>query len=327
MIKLLTRTVAVASVLLQLTAPLALHAQQQSQRYVDGIVAVVNEEVITISTVLRQTAPREQALAQQLSAEKFEEAVNDLREKALDSIIEKELMYAEFKSKGYTIPNDFLSERLSQVVASEAGGDWELFRSQLADQNMTLDDFRERLHKQLAVEVLYEEEVRKKVSVTEDDIQNYYYDNKEQFTRPEKVKLQLIFLNRENRTQDQLVHAVEMVMKQLDNGVLFGTVAKRYSDHPSAEEEGVLGWMPIASLNPRLQPVAINLEIGTISMPVGTAEGVYFLKVHERTDEQLQPLSAVRKEISNLLEQKKQRERYEKYTTMLERKFYVKKFL
>jgi peptidyl-prolyl cis-trans isomerase SurA len=302
-------------------------AADANSRYVDGIVAVVNDEVITVSQVLRQTMPRERVMVRHMSMDDYRAKVNQLREETLEFLINNELMAAEFEDRGYTLPAEFISEQLDSVVARETSGDWELFRSQLQDEGISLQEFEDKLERRLSADALFDEEVRRKVSVNEKEIKTYYRSHHDEFSRPQSVNLQLLKISSTDRDEQALRHRLQEVVDALKEGASFEQVAQQFSDDPTAENGGDLGWKAVDELNERFKQVAYSMEIDKISPPILLKDGIYLLKINERKDKELQPFSVVRDEIERKLREDKQQERYNEFIKNLRNKFYVKKFI
>ena len=305
----------------------SLQAVDKNSRYVDGIVAVVNDEVITVSQVLRQTMPRERVMARHMPQDEFRAKVNQLREETLEFLINNELMAAEFEDRGYTLPAEYVSEQLDSVVARETNGDWELFRSQLQDDGMTIQEFQDKLERRLSADALFEEEVRRKITINEKELKAFYRSNRDEFARPQSVHLGILKISSENRDDKAIRERLQTVVTALKEGDSFEDVARQFSDDPTAKNGGDMGWTPVDGLNDRFKRVAYSMEIGKISPPLALKDGVYLLKVKQRKDKELQPFAVVREEIERKLRDTKQKERYEQFIKSLRNKFYVKKFI
>ncbi len=314
-------------VLVVFTCAIRGHAAPDKPVYTDGIVAVVNNEVITVSDVLRQTMRHERALTQRSDRADYRSRINQLRQQTLESLINNELLAAEFEGKGYKLPGDYVSERLDAVVAQQASGDWDKFRAELQEQGMSMAEFEEQLKKQLAAEALFDEEIRRKTIVTDSDVRKYYEENIARFTRPESVKLQVIKIAGENRDEQQIRARLEEVVQALRSGADFADVAKSYSDDSTAADGGVQEWRDFEELPPPFQQFLATAEDGRISPPLPTDDGVWLVRTEETKGEKTQAFENVRDMIEDNLREERQRERFEEFIKNLRDKFYVKKFI
>src|SRR5690349_24861705 len=105
-------------VLLVALVPLSLQAQSGSAVPLNGIVARVNDNVITYKEVLTAIAPEldflEQRLADQPSV--FEQKARELRANAVRDLVERQLILAEFKTGGYNLPESYLEDQIAKDI-------------------------------------------------------------------------------------------------------------------------------------------------------------------------------------------------------------------
>ena len=101
---------------------------------VDGVAAVVNGDIITLSQVRGLSAPREKLLRSQYTGEELEKQLKATRELALKDLIDRRLVIQAFKKEKYEIPDHFVEERMHEIIRENFGGDRATFIKTLEAQ-------------------------------------------------------------------------------------------------------------------------------------------------------------------------------------------------
>ncbi len=116
--------------------PVCCAAFAQEPLVVDGIAAIVNGDVITISQVRALSAPREKQLRAQYTGQELEKQLKAARELALKDLIDRQLVLQAFKKEKYEIPDHFVDERMHEIIRENFGGDRNTFIKTLEAQNL-----------------------------------------------------------------------------------------------------------------------------------------------------------------------------------------------
>ncbi|PYK06586.1 MAG: peptidylprolyl isomerase, partial [Verrucomicrobia bacterium] len=110
-----------------LMPPLCRAAFAAETQVVDGIAAVVNQDVITYSQVRMLSAPREKLLRSQYTGEELEKQLKQLREAALKDLVDRRLIIQAFKKENYQIPDHLVDQRMQEIIRESFGGDRNTF--------------------------------------------------------------------------------------------------------------------------------------------------------------------------------------------------------
>lgn len=198
------------------------------------------------------------------------------------------------------------------------------FEEELKKRSLTAADLRETLRRELITNKLLEQEVTSKVSVTDEDVNNFYNANRAQFTiAEESYRLAQIVVSPDraaqqtNRTGNDATTAqeasfkVRMIMERLKAGASFADVAMDYSeDRESAQRGGDLGLVPMSALKRApepLQKAVIGQKPGSVS--VATSGGVHSIVAviaHEAPGERNLSTPGVREAITETLKTRKE---------------------
>ena len=122
-------------------SPLCRAAPVAEPQVIDGIAAVVNDDVITFSQVRVLSAPKERLLRSQYQGQELLAKTKEARAAALKDLIDRQLMIQAFKKESYQIPDFFLDQRVRQIIDESFGGDRNTFIKTLQAQNYTLGEF------------------------------------------------------------------------------------------------------------------------------------------------------------------------------------------
>jgi peptidyl-prolyl cis-trans isomerase SurA len=172
----------------------------------------------------------------------------------------------------------------------------EEFQRQLKERGVTVDDLKQDIRRQISVDKLLNREVVSKISITDQDVANFYNENRSQFNVAEtqyRIAQIVVTPHKDpqvrNRKNDDATTDIEARRKcaalsqQLRGGADFSTIAMDYSEDPvSAPSGGDLGFIPESSLNqsdPLLKKAVLALKPGEISDVIHLRDGYRILKL------------------------------------------------
>jgi len=176
-------------------------------------------------------------------------------------------------------------------------------------KNMGLEEDRDvleqikKMTEQILVQALIEREILNKVKVNDEEVLEYYEQNKDSFTEKEQVHLYNILLETEEEAQN--------VLEQLKAGGNFSEIAIEKSSGPSAAQGGDLDYIAKGTIIPEIEEVIFALELEELSEVVKTDFGFHILKITEKKAETVKTLEEVREEIVQTLLPEKQKEAFE----------------
>ena len=162
------------------------------------------------------------------------------------------------------------------------------------------------------IRVLLEREIEDRVP-SEDDCRCYYEQNRERFRAPDRVRVRHILLGAPADDISARIHAKtegERLIGELKaNPVLFADFALRYSDCPSKDQGGALGWLQRGQTTPEFDRQIFRLREGFTAFPVESRWGYHVVSIDEIKAGEALEFDAARARISDYLElQVRQRE-------------------
>jgi peptidyl-prolyl cis-trans isomerase SurA len=238
--------------------------------------AVVDGKEITRNQV-EQAFRRVATDAQGLSEEESLAAKLGL----LDDLVMEEILLAKAQALKLEV-----AESEVDTAQAEAKKDLteDAFQQELIRRRLTVADMRESLRRQLLSQKLINQEVGSKITVTDQQVTDFFNANRQQFNLPEDAYhlAQIIVTpvrdqQLANRTGDDAgtpqaaTAKVSMLMERLKSGTAFGDLARDYSEDPeSAPRGGDLGLVPISAVKQAPAP----LRDAVLQMAPGNARVV-----------------------------------------------------
>ena len=153
------------------------------------------------------------------------------------------------------------------------------------------------------------------INITDNEIADYYENNKSEFNAQESTKASHILVDSEEKAN--------MIIDEINIGLQFDEAAKKYSSCPSKEVGGDLGFFESGNMVPEFEKVAFTLEKNQISGPVKTQFGYHIIKTTDKKPARQQLLEEVKEDIRRQLEMEKQSEMFQTKINSLENKYKV----
>lgn len=273
-----TPIVAIAVSLLSLFASGHGSAQSLPLTRVDGIAAVVNEDVILISELQRATG---NFLAQFAGKEQQLPPLPVLERQILDRLVVSRLQIERANEMGIRI-GDVELEQAVQSVASNNRMSVDQLRQQIALDGTTFDQFRRDLRNEILIQRLRQRVVQSRVAVSDTEIDLALA------ARGEDRQVHLAHIQvalPDAATPEQIETAskkIDGIKALIDKGEMdFTAAAIRYSDAPNALQGGDLGWRGMSEIPNLFTRTVQTMKDGDISQPVRGPAGYQLIRLIE----------------------------------------------
>ena len=305
-----------------------------AEELIDRIVAVVNNDVISLSDLNRAIGPMLAAYSQQKGQALSDEERGELVKKAIDQLVEKKLI--EQKAKEFNIKvTDKDIDRSVEEVLQRNNLTLEQLKEVLKKDGSSLEDYRKMLQSEILMSKVVAREVRSKVTITEKDIQDYYgqgVKSQSQDKPGERVRIQQIFIAITPETTakqaEKLTRQLEDIRAKIVAGEDFGQLAVKYSQDASAKEGGDMGYFGRGELLPLVENAAFNMQAGEVSSVIRTPVGIHIIKVVEKQGSSEETAKSYnRQEVEDTLYRQQVDALYQKWIDDLKNKAYVKIYL
>jgi parvulin-like peptidyl-prolyl isomerase len=296
---------------------------------IDAVAATVDREVILQSDLVAEIGPLLETLRTSAATQQeFDRQVDEALRDALDQAVEQKILYREALLAGVEVTDEDIDDRLRQIKAQYESND--AFMRVVEQAGESMGDFRERLRKQIMAITMgvgkrrmFEDEA----VISESEMAQYYQDNIDQFSRPERVKVRRIFLPASGDDLARAEAQLQALKEEISLGADFAGLAEAHSKGPSAEEGGLIGWVQRGDLVPQLEEVIFQMSAGDVSPVVLTDFGAQLLLVEEKQEAGQASFEEVRTEIEPILREQYADERYEKWMNELRKRSRVNIYL
>jgi len=295
---------------------------------VDGVAAVVNGDVVTYSQVRGLVAPREKLLRAQFHGDELVKKIKEVRQAALQDLIDRQLILQSFKKENFQIPDHFVEERMHDIVRTDFGGDRNTFIKTLEAQNFTMGEFKKMEMEKMIVQAMRSKNVKLNTIASPAKVEEYYKAHREDFTSKEQIKLRLIMIPShasDGEAAAQKAMADE-IFEKLVNGAEFERMAQLYSEDSTREHGGDWGWVERKTLAAPLEKAAFSLGVGKVSRIIEFSGNYYILKVEDKKGGETKSLVDARADIEKKLIQQEAQNLQERWLTSLRSKAYIKTF-
>lgn len=255
-----------------------------SEQLLDGIVAIVNDEIILRS----ELESRAQMTASELAARRIPiQDTTELALKVLDALILEKLQFERIQQLGIQATDEEVVEHL-QKVAKENGLSLEALRLTLNRQSPNgFREARDQIREQMLLQKLKQKEVIEKTQVTESEIDNYLQRMSIQNNAIE-YRLKHIMLalpeGATPQTRTQVEADLLKLRQRILNGEDFSQVAVRHSQGNKALEGGDLGWLSMDAIPTFFSETVTQLESGQTSQVIRSPIGFHIIQLAATRD-------------------------------------------
>ncbi len=260
---------------------------------VDGIVATVNGTPITLS----QVRQRAEILKQK------DPGSRDLRQKALEDIIDDDIIFDELKTMGVSVGEGDVDAAIDQM--SEANGvPTETLKAGLKAKGVSYRAYKDDIRSEIAKSKLVSYKFRSEITITDDDIQRYYLAHEKEFSKVKQADISHILIaippDTPKKQQEKLHDLAMTVVGKIRNGESFSNAAGQYSDDKyTSKSGGYLGPVEEGSLYPVLNTAIFKARPGQMIGPLRTPVGYEIILVSGFKSPGLLPLKDVKERIRN----------------------------
>jgi parvulin-like peptidyl-prolyl isomerase len=305
--------------LVGLAAVLSLAAGQ----VVEEIVAVINEDIITLSQYKEQYDSTVQQMRAALQGEEFDKQLAMLKKEMLNMMITDLLLMQQAKEKNLNVGEQLKSAVENIKKENNIASDDDLKRG-LQQQGMDYDQWLKQLEDNMLKQGVIYSEVDRSIVLDDSEIIGYYKLHPQEFTESEEYKIRAVYLSTEENAAAALEEKKKEIGDKVKAGEPFNVLAKEYSDGPAKESEGDLGTFKKGELDKALELAVSKLKAGETSGWIETKNGWYILKLEEKKESRLMTFEEVRKNVEERLYTQKKEKKLGEFLKVLREKSYIK---
>ncbi|MDY6847776.1 MAG: SurA N-terminal domain-containing protein [Geoalkalibacter sp.] len=289
------------------------------------VAAVVNQDIITTYELEREI---ESVLAGEAAAGRPSPADNvALRQQVLEQLIEQKLVNQRVRELGLEVSEAEVEEAIDDVV-KQNNITRDQLRQALAAQNLSLNDYREKLRQQILRFKLIGREVQSKVEVSEREVRDYFRENIDSFRGDPTVSLAYLqfAIPRDsmigNTQVEDIRERAREALALLRQGEDFYSTIFIYSTDDNVDG-GDLGTFTRDELRPSFARAVEGLEEGEVTDLIETPEGIFILSVEGRHPGPIRRFDTVKDEIREKLLSQDREQRFQEWSRTLKKDAHI----
>ena len=259
-------------------APATAPASEPEFTLADGIVATVNDQIIT-GFDLRQRMLSVIAMSQ---VQPTEENIPAIQQQALQSLIEERLQAQEIAKYDTLIVSDADVDQEIASMAQEAGATPASYMSFLEQGGIRPAALRAQLRTEIGWRELVGGRFNSRSRVSRGQVDQAVRQLTEAAAKPQYLIGEIYLEANRVGGQQAAINGAEQLVAQMVQGAPFQAVARQFSAAPSAARGGDAGWIVQGSMQPALQTAMDALQVGQLSRPIPVEGGVYIIYMRDK---------------------------------------------
>jgi peptidyl-prolyl cis-trans isomerase SurA len=272
--------------------PSSTFAQESELQVVDEVIAQINDDVITLSMLKRESKERMDALRQSgMSQEEAAAEVSKRQPELIATLVNEALLLQ--KGKELDLSNEVEAEvnrRMLEVAKEQGIATIEKLDAAMRESGVDPVATRQTLRTEIMKQAVIQGEVDRKLffGLTPDELKKYFDEHQDKFRKPESVTISEIFLSSAGKNEAEVkARALELVT-QLRAGADFSKVAAANSEREvngvrsAPQNGGKVGAFEVPNLREDIANSVKNVKVGGVSDPLRTNDGYQILRVDER---------------------------------------------
>ena len=265
-----------------------------------------------------ETLPEDETLANKLAL--------------LNELIIQDILLAKARELKIQVPDTDIDKAFADAKKNMTD---QAFQDELKKRNLTADDMREEIRRDLLSQKVIEREVTAKATVTDQEVTDFFNANKAQFNRPEEAYhiAQIVVTpvrdaqvgnssGDDATTPQEAAAKTQMLMERLKAGTAFSELAANFSEDPrTAPRGGDLGFVPVSALQqapPALRDAVLKTTPGSVRLVSnGGAHTIVLVVAHDTAGQKDLSMPDVKQGINQTLKGRREQLLRAAYVTAL----------
>ena len=260
---------------------------------IEQVLVKVNGDIITKTELeQRQVAVLRQRMNGQVDPEmlkndaQLKKMLAEITPQVLVNAIDELLLIQHGRELGYHMSDEQFRQIVNNIRKEQGLQDETKFQQALAQENMTTDDLRKQLERQMLIEQVQRQEVGSKLTITEEEARQYYAKHPDEFSDPASITLREVLVEvpaseggvnvaRDDAAKKKIEDLRDRALKGED----FAKLVAEASNSSSKANGGLIGPFSPADMSPQLKALVDKMKPGDITPPIRTARGYQIFKL------------------------------------------------
>src|SRR5215218_638839 len=200
-------------------SPSRAFAQEGSMQVIDEVIAQVNDDVITLSMLKRETKERIEALKQSgMTEQQATEEVAKRQAELIATLINEKLLLQ--KGKELDLANEIEAEvnrRMLQIANEQGIPSIEKLIEAMRQNGLVYEDVRRTMRTEMTKQAVLQNEVDRRVYLgfSSEEVKKYYEAHPDKFRKPESIKLSEIYLSTIGKDEEAVKARAQELVTQI----------------------------------------------------------------------------------------------------------------
>ncbi len=294
----------------------------------DRIYVKVNDEII-LESEINETVD---LLSTQMKLSGKTVDVDKLKKEVINNLIDQKLIITMAKDENINISDEAVADRVNEFIDSlrKRFSNEAEFEEALSKEGLSYTDFRLKIESQVRDNLVFTKVKQKKQqdfisksTVSDEEIENFYNNNKSQFKINDEVNLKHIFFDKSNDS----IKDLKKYTNDLYNAIISGKSFEKVTEELKSVD-GIkvvdLGWVDTTQLARNIREAVTGLKKNAVTKPVETEDGYHILKVVDVKKGQLQPLNEIKEKVRIKIIEEKVEKMWNEWLTKIKKDAYIK---
>ncbi len=261
---------------------LLLFASVSSAEVVDRVVAVVNNEIVTLSDLkeFSKKVDKGTMIDDLLLFGQRPESLKGNQKAQLEYLIYERLLDSEIKRQNLSVTIEKVEQEIREI-AKKNGVTRNDLMSAIKAQGMSPSDYQSFVKTRIERQSLIEQEISSKIRVSDEDVMaQYSQSNPGSSGAIYEYTLAHILINpRKSGGMPAAIDRAQAALKKIRDGASFESIAEQTSEDPNFSNGGVLGTFKAGEFSPDTEKALQALGAGDVSDIVQAKDGLHIFKV------------------------------------------------
>lgn len=270
---------------------------------INSIKAIVGDEIITQGDVVRRASVAIKEAQERYTEKEFLEKVDEILKDTLDELINRKILIREAQRIFGTdmMQMKEVEKDLDSFMkgAVKNVGSLSKYYEIAESQGINPIEKKNELKEDIMIDKIMKENVYNKVKIQPKLLRRYYTENIDEFRQKKEVSLRHIMIkfSAHNNNKEETFSLVQNIMKRIERGEDFSTLAKQHSDDLKAENGGLWTFEEVNELRKDLREAAYSLKDNECSKILESPVGYHIFKMELIKPEKVQEFEEVQEEI------------------------------
>ena len=273
--------------------PSTAFAQEGEVTVVDEVIAQINDEVITLSQLKRESKEHMDELKRNgMSEQQAQEEVTKRQAELIATLINEKLLLQ--KGKELELANDIEAEvnrRMLQIAEGQGITSIEKLYDAMRQSGLVPEDVRRTMRNEMMKQAVLQQEVDRRVYLgfSSEEVKKYYEAHPDKFRKPESIKLSEIYLSFVGKDEAAVKARALELIAQIRAGADFGAIAAANSEREkngqrtAPQDKGFVGDFDVPNLRDDLMNALKDVKAGGVTEPIRVSDGYQIIRVDART--------------------------------------------